>query len=509
MKFSQIRARLCKTPSCALARIPSSVIIKLAESSKASCRMNQTRMFTGGFMQMKKHRRKIYRSILKSTLVTSSVLLCLLLALLAYQTLTGKGAIVKMMSYADSLALAKNPAPDSPAADGRQAAESSQAGSAQPQAAGSRAVEASIKPAREASGSTRASGSTAENSDAAGETKRSTNQTAGTASKNAAGKKAGTPKKATLVFAGDVYFSDYVLANYNQSGISAVLSEPLRNELSGADITMLNNEFPYSTRGTKAPDKQFTFRIDPSYVSILKESGTDIVTLANNHVLDYGTDALTDTFQTLDDAGIAYAGAGNSLERASRLITKKAGRRTFGFLAASRVFPVVSWNVENAQPGVFSAYDPSRLTAAVSEARKKCDFLCVYVHWGIERSTQPEAYQVSMAHALIDAGADAVIGAHPHVLQGVEYYKEKPVFYSLGNFIFYQNIERTAIAKLTLKPDNTASWQLLPAKASGACTSLVSDAASRQEFYNYMEGLCVNAHFTKNGRIVPGDAPAS
>lgn len=509
MKFSQIRARLCKTPSCALARIPSSVIIKLAESSKASCRMNQTRMFTGGFMQMKKHRRKIYRSILKSTLVTSSVLLCLLLALLAYQTLTGKGAIVKMMSYADSLALAKNPAPDSPAADGRQAAESSQTGSAQPQAAGSRAVEASIKPAREASGSTRASGSTAENSDAAGETKRSTNQTAGTASKNAAGKKAGTPKKATLVFAGDVYFSDYVLANYNQSGISAVLSEPLRNELSGADITMLNNEFPYSTRGTKAPDKQFTFRIDPSYVSILKESGTDVVTLANNHVLDYGTDALTDTFQTLDDAGIAYAGAGNSLERASRLITKKAGGRTFGFLAASRVFPVVSWNVENAQPGVFSAYDPSRLTAAVSEARKKCDFLCVYVHWGIERSTQPEAYQVSMAHALIDAGADAVIGAHPHVLQGVEYYKEKPVFYSLGNFIFYQNIERTAIAKLTLKPDNTASWQLLPAKASGACTSLVSDAASRQEFYNYMEGLCVNAHFTKNGRIVPGDAPAS
>lgn len=503
--------------------------------------MNQTRMFTGGFMQMKKHRRKIYRSILKSTLVTSSVLLCLLLALLAYQTLTGKGTIVKMMSYADSLALARNPAPDNPAADGRQAAESSQTGSAQPQAAGSRAVEASIKPAREASGST------AENSDAAGETKRSANQTAsaalngtaagetdsaalnstaasetdsaesknaaekkaGAASKNTAGKKAGTPKKATLVFAGDAYFSDYVLANYNQSGISAVLSEPLRNELSGADITMLNNEFPYSTRGTKAPDKQFTFRIDPSYVSILKESGTDIVTLANNHVLDYGTDALTDTFQTLDDAGIAYAGAGNSLERASRLITKKAGGRTFGFLAASRVFPVVSWNVENAQPGVFSAYDPSRLTAAVSDARKKCDFLCVYVHWGIERSTQPEAYQVSMAHALIDAGADAVIGAHPHVLQGVEYYKEKPVFYSLGNFIFYQNIERTAIAKLTLKPDNTASWQLLPAKASGACTSLVSDAASCQEFYNYMEGLCVNAHFTKHGRIVPGDAPAS
>ena len=185
------------------------------------------------------------------------------------------------------------------------------------------------------------------------------------------------------------------------------------------------------------------------------------------------------------------------LERASRLMTKKANGRTLGFLAASRVFPVVSWNVENAQPGVFSAYDPSRLIAAVSEARSHCDFLCVYVHWGIERSTKPEQYQISMAHALIDAGADAVIGAHPHVLQGVEYYNGKPVFYSLGNFIFYQNIEQTAIAKLTL-----------PAKASNTCTALISDANACKEFYQYIEGLSVNAKFTDKGKILPANQSA-
>lgn len=308
-------------------------------------------------------------------------------------------------------------------------------------------------------------------------------------------------KDTTLIFAGDIYLSDYVLANYNQSGIQGVLAESMLAELTQADITMVNNEFPYSTRGTQAPDKQFTFRIDPSYVSLLQEAGVDIVTLANNHVLDYGADALTDTFQTLDRAGIAYAGAGDSLERACRLVTKTANGRTFGFLAASRVFPVVSWNVENAQPGVFSAYDPAKLVEAVKAAQTRCDFLCVYVHWGIERSETPEDYQISMAHALIDAGADAVIGAHPHVLQGVEYYKEKPVFYSLGNFIFYQSIEKTAAAKLTLAADGTASWQLLMAKASDACTSLVADDAARRNFYEYMAALSTNVVFSEDGVI--------
>ncbi|MDE7313043.1 MAG: CapA family protein [Eubacterium sp.] len=307
----------------------------------------------------------------------------------------------------------------------------------------------------------------------------------------------------TLVFAGDVYFSDYVLAAYQQSGIQGVLGTSLRKELKRADLAIVNNEFPYSTRGTPAPDKQFTFRVDPAYVSLLTESGVDVVTLANNHVLDYGTEALADTFQTLKNAGIAYVGAGNSLKRAEKLITKKANGHTFGFLAASRVFPDVSWNVENQAPGVLSAYDPSRLLAAVKAARSKCDFLCVYVHWGIERNTTPEPYQTDMAHALIDAGADAVIGAHPHVLQGVEMYQGKPIFYSLGNFIFYQTIAQTAVAKLTVSSDHTVSWQLIPAQAANACTTLITEPAARQQFYDAMAQLSANVRFSKKGVLKP------
>ncbi len=332
-------------------------------------------------------------------------------------------------------------------------------------------------------------------------TKKPAENAAEHALKNTA-KKPEPPKDTTLVFAGDVYLSDYVLAAYQQSGIQGILSKELRKELKQADVTMVNNEFPYSMRGTQALNKQFTFRVDPSYVRILSESGIDLVTLANNHVLDYGTDALLDTFHTLREAGISYAGAGNSLERAAKPIRKKANGHTFGFLAASRVFPTVSWNVENAQPGVFSAYDPSRLLAAVKDARAECDFLCVYVHWGIERSTTPEEYQVTLAHALIDAGADAVIGAHPHVLQGVEFYNGKPIFYSLGNFIFYQNIEQTAIAKVTLTDQQDAQWQMLPAKASLSCTSLVTDPAACGDFYNYMEDLSKNVTFLEDGTII-------
>lgn len=423
---------------------------------------------------MKKKKQKKYVIFLRSTQITAALLLLLLIGNLVHMFMVGKqdGRQQERTIVKESEPLEKEAAVFSKGSS-TAAKKSAGAGVKQPTAEKSAGVK---QPAADSSlgGSSRRGGENAsKKSEPAGDT--------------------------TLVFAGDIYLSDYVLAGYNQSGIEGILSKQMLKELQQADFTIVNNEFPYSTRGTQAPDKQFTFRIDPSYVSVLQESGVDIVTLANNHVLDYGKEALSDTFQTLDDAGIAYMGAGDSLERAGRLITKKANGRTFGFLAASRVFPVVSWNVENEQPGVFSAYDPAKLTEAVKDAAKQCDFLCVYVHWGIERSETPEDYQVTMAHALIDAGADAVIGAHPHVLQSVEYYKGKPVFYSLGNFIFYQSIERTAIAKLTLASDGTAKWQLVPARAADARTFVVDDKAACKEFYEYMTAISTGVEYAEDG----------
>lgn len=288
-----------------------------------------------------------------------------------------------------------------------------------------------------------------------------------------------TQSEVTMVFSGDILLSSYVLNNYENSGINGVISQELLGEMQSADLTMVNEEFPFSNRGTQAQDKQFTFRVDPSYVKIFQEMGIDVVTVANNHALDYGTEALSDTFQTLDGAGVAYVGAGDSKERAAQPYIAEMGGKTFGFLAASRVIPEVSWNIDNQQPGMLCTYDSARLCEAIRKAKENCDYVVVYVHWGIERENMPQDYQRKLGQAYIDAGADLIIGAHPHVLQGIEYYNGKPIVYSLGNYIFNQSIEKTMLLKVTVSTENETILQLIPASASGAKTSKLEGEEAR------------------------------
>ncbi len=302
-----------------------------------------------------------------------------------------------------------------------------------------------------------------------------------------------------LIFTGDVLLSDYVLNNYNAGGIDGVISENLRTQLEDADILEVNNEFPYSTRGTQAPDKQYTFRVDPKYVSILKEMGVDAAGLANNHVLDYGKEALEDTFTTLSDAGIDYTGAGESREDASKLLTYEVNGKTYGILAASRVIPVGSWNIDNSQPGVFCTYDTTQLVEKIKAAKESCDYVFVCVHWGVEHTDELTDYQTSMAHQFVDAGADAVIGSHPHVLQGIEYYSGKPIFYSLGNFIFNQNIDSTMAVRFTVSGEDV-KVQLIPATASGAKTQL-ADSAKAESIYTYLESISSTVQIDENGNL--------
>jgi poly-gamma-glutamate synthesis protein (capsule biosynthesis protein) len=304
----------------------------------------------------------------------------------------------------------------------------------------------------------------------------------------------------SLLFTGDVLLSDYVLANYDREGISGVLDETLLDAMTSADVTAINNEFPFSDRGTQAEDKQFTFRVDPSYVSVLTDMGVDIAGLANNHVLDYGADALNDTFDTLDTANIDYIGAGADLSRASALITREIGGQTIGFLAASRVIPVVSWDIKNASPGVFTTYDPTLLLEAIEQAKETCDYVVVLVHWGIERNEYPEDYETTLAHQYIDAGADFIIGSHPHVLQGISYYEGKPIFYSLGNYIFNQSIPQTMAVSITLSGTDAPRIRLIPAQATDArTTALTGDTAAA--LYDYVESISEGISIDADGIV--------
>lgn len=294
----------------------------------------------------------------------------------------------------------------------------------------------------------------------------------------------------TLVFAGDVYVSRHAAANYDREGIEGVVSQGLTAEMNQADLCMVNEEFPFGTVGTPMEDKQYTFQVNPFYVSLFEDMGVDIVSLANNHVLDYGLDCLKETFETLEQTGIDYVGAGNTKEEASALKTYEFSGESYGILSASRVIPVPEWNIENRQPGVFTTYDETALVEKIRQAKETCDYVIVYVHWGVEHTTQLEDHQTYLAHAYVDAGADLVIGSHSHNLQGIENYKGSLIFYSLGNYIFNQNIEKTMLVKLT-STDGEKQISLVPAYAVGAKTEEYED---RQEFFSYMEGLSSGIH---------------
>lgn len=307
-------------------------------------------------------------------------------------------------------------------------------------------------------------------------------------------------QEANIVFTGDVMLDYGAPAAYDAQGITGILSDDMLNELSSADVLMINNEFPFSERGDKWPDKQYNFRVNPKYVSILTDMGVDIATLANNHALDYGRDALMDSIDTLNSANIATSGAGASLEEAKALKTFTVGEKTFGFLSACRVIPTGSWNITDAQPGLFCTYDTSILKKEITAAKETCDYVFVYVHWGIERNEYPEDYQRSMAREFIAAGADAVIGSHPHVLQGIEYFDGKPVFYSLGNFIFNTSIPKTAAIKITVAADNTLSYKILPATAVNLKTSLCQ-GEDAQSIYNYLTSISYGVTIDENGYV--------
>ena len=329
------------------------------------------------------------------------------------------------------------------------------------------------------------------------------------------------PQPVRLLFSGDIYLSDHVLNAYDRAGdISGVLDDGYRSLIGEADYFAANQEFPFSSRGQQAPDKQYTFRLPESRVSLMNEIGVDLVTLANNHALDFGTDALLDTVSTLDQAGILHVGAGADSEAARQPAIVDVNGVRVGFIGASRVIPVASWTAGASSPGMLTAYDPALLVQTIQETRPLCDYLVVLIHWGVERAEMPVDHQTSLGRQCIDAGADLVVGSHPHVLQGIEYYRGKPIVYSLGNFIFGSSIPRTALLEVSLTPREAssdasggasrdanvspdASLTLHPGTSSGGFTRMVTEYVKKEEFFQYIEGISFDISIDKSGAVTP------
>ena len=305
---------------------------------------------------------------------------------------------------------------------------------------------------------------------------------------------------AVLAFAGDVMFSDAYLEAYDQSGISAIADDEMLKAMQEADLFILNEEFPFSLRGEPMADKQFTFRTDPKYVQIFKELGTDIVTLANNHAMDYGRDAFCDTLETLDKAGIKRIGGGYNIAESAAPAVYTINGLSIAIFGATRVSPSADWYAGTEQAGLLQTYDPSRLNAAIREAKQSYDYVIVFVHWGIEKNETPEEYQRTLAKRYIDAGADLVVGAHPHVLQGFEYYKGVPIIYSLGNYLFGNRTGQTLLLETVFSKEEPLAVRLVPCQRRNGVLSEIQEPA---ELYKKLTDLSFDVRVDDNGILQP------
>lgn len=247
----------------------------------------------------------------------------------------------------------------------------------------------------------------------------------------------GSGESVTIAFAGDASFEGVTGALVaNPTGLLNAVT-PL---LSQADLTMVNLEAALGIAGSPEP-KAFNFQVPPEALVALDSAGVDVVTMANNHAMDFGPEGLSESLRIKDDTGFPIVGIGENADTAySPWITEVRGQR-IGFIAANDIFDsnlVDRWTATDDQPGVASAEEAhqARLADQVRATRTDVDTLVVYLHYGIETQTCPNSRQVDLVDLLTEAGADIVVGSHTHRLQGMGYAGDRFVAYGLSNFVF-------------------------------------------------------------------------
>ncbi len=229
---------------------------------------------------------------------------------------------------------------------------------------------------------------------------------------------------------GDMMFGGHASFYIEKYGVSYPF-DSTKKMLSLADVALGNLEGPFTDDGKKY-DKKFNFKVPPEYANGLLDAGFDVLTLANNHMLDYGIEGLKSTLDVLDSLGVAHCGAGLNLSDAEKqAIIERNGYR-IATLGYSMTFPREFWATDSTGGTCYPVWN--KMIANIEKSDSLADFVIVTFHWGSELKNQPKTYQKDFAHAAIDAGADLVIGHHPHVLQGIEIYKNRLIAYSLGNF---------------------------------------------------------------------------
>lgn len=287
----------------------------------------------------------------------------------------------------------------------------------------------------------------------------------------------------TLYFTGDVMLGrnvEGVLAS--GQNVFANVDEMFKN----SDGAVINLEDPMTTSGT--PYKStIPLKANPAYAHVLKDNNIIVACLANNHIMDYGDTGLNDTISALKANGINYTGAGNNIGEASKPVYLNIKDRKIAILnymdnTTFTGFSASEMAAATSSSAGYAPADPNLIKKDIDEAKNNSDMVIVVFHYGNEYSTQPNSYQVTLSHECIDDGADMVIGSHPHVIQTIETYNGKPIFYSLGNFVFDMSNSAThesLMVEMDLN-NNTANIKVHPMVLVNYKPQLMNNASSNQ-----------------------------
>jgi poly-gamma-glutamate capsule biosynthesis protein CapA/YwtB (metallophosphatase superfamily) len=281
----------------------------------------------------------------------------------------------------------------------------------------------------------------------------------------------------TLAFAGDVNFEGRTAPLLRDP---ATAFGPISSVLKSADFTALNLETAVTDRGTPQP-KTYHFRTSPFAFTALRDAGVDLVTMANNHILDYGRAGLSDSVAAARAARFPYVGVGDDAAQAWAPYLTTINGVKIAIIGVSQVAELVSsWVATGSRSGEANSVDLQRTIAAVKAAKRLAKVVIVFMHWGTEGQACPDANQLALAPKLAAAGANIIIGAHAHVLQGSGWLGRTFVAYGMGNFLWWERSysTTTGVLELTLRPNVPLTVRFIPAVVSRTGQPVVDTGAT-------------------------------
>jgi poly-gamma-glutamate capsule biosynthesis protein CapA/YwtB (metallophosphatase superfamily) len=271
-----------------------------------------------------------------------------------------------------------------------------------------------------------------------------------------------------LAFAGDVHFDGRVRSRLDDP---TTAFGPAAQVLAAADWTAVNLETAITGRGTPQ-SKTYHFRAPASAFAALRAAGVDAASMANNHAADYGRVGLDDTLAAIGLTAFPVAGLGADAQAAYAPVVSEVKGTRVALVAGSQVRDetLANWTAGTSSPGIAAA-DSDRLVASVRAARGTADVVVVFLHWGVEHTSCPSGKQQALARRLSAAGADLVIGAHPHELQGAGWLGRTYVAYSLGNYLWHSTTAAraydTGVLRVTVAGRRAVAADFLPARIDG------------------------------------------